>query len=88
MSTYTEEELQAHHKRSSKNQSAIKSAEQVGCFYCLAVFPAAEVKEFIDNQPSGDAVCPKCSTDSVIADDGTSEFSPELLQALRKHYFC
>lgn len=87
MTEYTEAALAAHHSRSSKNQDAIQSAKQVGCFDCLAIYPAVEVTDFIDNTPCGDAICPRCGTDSVLADDGSHALSKELLGAMHKRYF-
>lgn len=87
MAEYTEDQLRFHHSRCSRNREVIQSSKQAGCFHCVKIFPASEVTAFIDHPPSGDAHCPKCGIDSVIADDGVNEFTSELLSALRKQYF-
>ncbi len=87
MTAYTEKYLAAFHRRSLKNREAIQAAEQVGCFQCCKIFPASDVTEFTENGQSADAWCPKCGIDSIIVDDGVSEFTPELIQALNQRYF-
>ena len=87
MTKYRDDELRFHHTRCHRNRETIQSSQQAGCFCCLEIFPASEVTAYIDAPPSGDAHCPRCGIDSVIADDGLNEFSPELLRALREVYF-
>ncbi len=87
MTKYTPEQLQFHHTRCHRNRETIQSSERAGCFCCLEIFPASEVTAYIDAPSSGDAYCPRCGIDSVIADDGLNEFSPELLSALKYEYF-
>lgn len=87
MNTYTDEYLGAMHRRSLQNREAILAAEQVGCFECCEIFPASEVTHFTVNGQSADAWCPKCGIDSIIANDGVNEFSPELIKALNERYF-
>jgi hypothetical protein len=87
MRTYSDDELAHHHARCHKNKERIEAATQCGCFQCLEIFPANEVTAYIDHAPSGDAHCPKCGTDSVIADDGIEPFNAHLLAALKERYF-
>lgn len=87
MRTYSDDELAHHHARCHKNRERIEAATQCGCFQCLEIFPASEVTAYIDHAPSGDAHCPKCGTDSVIADDGIEPFNVHLLAALKERYF-
>lgn len=87
MPKYTDEQLRFHHTRCHRNRESIQASKRAGCFWCLEIFPASEVTAYIDHPPSGDAHCPKCGIDSVIADDEVNEFSPELLRALKQQYF-
>ena len=83
----SEFDLDAIHQRSFGNEQRLAVAKQAGCFDCLSVFPAIDVKEWIDDKPVRTALCPKCSTDAVLADDGAIPFSQELLQAMHDAYF-
>ena len=87
MTDYSEDQLRFHHSRCHRNREDIQASQTAGCFHCLEIFPANEVTAYIGAPPSGDAHCPKCGIDSVIAKDGVNEFSPKLLQALHDEYF-
>jgi hypothetical protein len=87
MRIYSDDELTHHHARCHKNKERIEAATQCGCFQCLEIFSANEVTAYVDHGPSGDAHCPKCGTDSVIADDGIEPFNTQLLAALKERYF-
>ena len=87
MSKYSKDQLRFHHSRCHRNREDIQSSQTAGCFHCLEIFPASEVTAYIDAPPSGDAHCPRCGMDSVIADDGLNEFSSELLKALHLYSF-
>ena len=75
------------HKFCFGNETRISLANRAGCFGCIIIFPASDVKEWVDDRPFRSALCPKCFTDSVLADDGAVPFSLELLQAMHEKYF-
>ena len=55
------------HKFSSRNRQAIRKSYDVGCFFCLEMFPVTEVKEWIkerDGRYTG--LCPGCGIDSLL----------------------
>jgi hypothetical protein len=83
----SEFDLDAIHQRSFGNERQLMSAKQAGCFDCLSIFPVVDIKAWVDDKPIRTALCPKCSTDSVLADDGAIPFSVELLQAMQDAYF-
>ena len=63
------------HAHSFKNYDEIKRSKLSGCFKCLAMFPANEVVDWVeeDNKADGSkqqstGLCPDCSTDAVIGD--------------------
>lgn len=78
------QELKAAHKHCSHNRAAVTGSALCGCFYCLEIFPAAQVQEYVSSE---DAVCPKCGIDSVIADASGYPLSLEWLTAMRDYWF-
>ncbi len=85
---FTPEELASIHKRCFANEPLLASCTQAGCFDCLSVFPASSVKHWIEDDPHRTAECPKCGSDTVLPDDGTFEFSEEMLQAMSERYMA
>ena len=83
----SEFDLDAIHQQSFGNEQRLLAAKQAGCFDCLAIFPAHDIKSWVNDKPIRTALCPKCSTDSVLADDGAIPFSVELLQVMHDAYF-
>lgn len=80
---WTEGELRAAHKASSLPVAQIRKSSQVGCFYCLATFPSAEV---IENQDY--AWCPRCGIDSVLPEYEIPEVhNPAFLRAMHELWF-
>ena len=83
----SEFDLGAIHQLSFGNEQQLMLAKQAGCFDCLNVFPVIDIKAWVDDKPIRTALCPKCSTDSVLADDGAVPFSCEMLKAVHNEYF-
>ena len=83
----SEFDLDAIHQRIFGNEQRLAVAKQAGCFDCLCIFPVHDIKAWVDDKPVRTALCPKCSTDAVLADDGAIPFSVELLQAMHDAYF-
>jgi hypothetical protein len=54
------------HDFAADNKQLIEESETCGCFYCLSIFPASDVKEWVGVRPR--AVCPFCGIDSVLPD--------------------
>jgi hypothetical protein len=79
----SEFDLDAIYQRSFGNEQQLMSAKQAGCFDCLSIFPVVDIKAWVDDKPTRTALCPKCSTDSVLADDGAVPFSLKMLKALK-----
>ncbi len=63
--TYSHELLIAAHKCCNRNRDTINKSTICGCFYCLKTFPAGGVQKYT---PRGDALCPKCHINAVLAD--------------------
>ncbi len=80
-----EEKLKALYRHCSLNASEIKPGKECGCFFCLRIFPADEIVEFVDDDQT--ALCPYCDIDSVIVAGPEVEISKEILAKLNKKYF-
>jgi len=83
--TYSKELLSDAHKYCRDNRKDIAVSAQCGCFDCLEVYPAAEVKKYTGVV---DAICPKCGTDSVLADGSGLEISVGFLSAMSDWWFA
>jgi hypothetical protein len=79
----------AAHKHSIRQRDEILTSEVCGCFFCLAVFPPSEIKEWVDTIDGigQTALCPKCGIDSVIGSNSGYPIEPEFLNQMRKHWF-
>lgn len=77
-------ELEAMWKFCHHNKDNIKASYQVGCFYCLNVYPAAEVDEYVSDNT---ALCPKCGIDAVLPDVAIPNLSVSFLGEMFKYYF-
>lgn len=62
--------IQAHDHCSHHREGLLASARS-GCFYCGAVFPPAEIQEWVDEQDGvgQTALCPRCDIDAVIGSE-------------------
>ena len=86
---WTIPELNAFYTLSIRNEESIRKSNLCGCFHCISIFPAVDVKsaEFIiEKDGSRTAICPICGIDSVLG-DASVEISAELLEALNEYYF-
>jgi len=75
------------HKLCFENEARLKVAKKAGCFDCVSIFSTSEVNQWIDDKLFRTALCPKCFTDAVLADDGDISLSMEILQAMHEKYF-
>lgn len=82
------EPYRSAHKACSRNKDAVSKSKQCGCFYCLSVYPASDVVEWIEeNDGSFTAECPKCGIDSVIPDASGVSIETKFLAAMKKWWF-
>jgi len=59
-----------------------------GCFHCGAVFPPAEIEDWIDAVAEEDTpLCPKCGIDSVIGDMSGFPVTQEFLTTMNGYWF-
>jgi hypothetical protein len=79
-------DLKDTHKFSRNNEKLIKKSKKVGCFYCLKIYPAKEVKGYRSYYGNG-AICSYCTVDSLLPDCCGFELSEKLLKAMRSKWF-
>lgn len=74
------------HRRSINHRNELLASRLCGCFYCLAIFPPAEITEWIsDNE--GTALCPQCGIDSVIGSESGYPITEAFLGRMQKYWF-
>jgi len=77
-------DLDAAHKLSSYHRNRIELSDYVGCFYCLSIYTASEIVDWVDKQSNHrgqTALCARCGIDSVIGDHDvaiTSDFLSQM----------
>lgn len=79
----------AAHRHSIRHRDEILTSDVCGCFFCLAIFPPSEIKEWVDpiDGIGQTALCPKCDVDSVIGSNSCYLIEPDFLGQMRKHWF-
>ncbi len=95
MKTRSRGDLEQIHKASSRHRERLERSTTCGCFYCLATYDPAEIKDWIDGPKSGEelnqgvtALCARCGIDSVLPDDiPGAALTPELLKAMHAYWF-
>lgn len=68
----------------TSNKKNLMNSNKAGCYYCRKIYPAAEVKEFLETEDT--ALCPKCGIDSVLP-DSVCDLSIETLKELHQFWF-
>ncbi len=75
------------------HEELVRKSQKCGCFYCLRIFNADEIDEWIEDGPNcprgpgKTALCPYCLIDSVIPDAAVSELTEILLREMNRVYF-
>ena len=64
------------------NREACKATSTSGCYFCIRVFPSADISEFTD-AAHDTALCPNCGMDAVLP--GVTD--PSLLSAAHLKWF-
>ena len=84
---WTIPELKAIYSHSIRNEESILKSNLCGCFHCISIFPATDIKEtVVEKDGFKTAICPICGIDAVLG-DASVEITTELLDALNKHYY-
>jgi NAD-dependent SIR2 family protein deacetylase len=66
------------------NKEEIASSKKAGCYHCLELFETKEIKEYTDEEKT--AICPKCYTDTVLAET-VFDLSKENLKKAKEYWF-
>ncbi|MEK9156816.1 MAG: hypothetical protein AAB448_01615 [Patescibacteria group bacterium] len=74
-------------KHATNNEDAIRRSKNVGCYYCLKVYPATEITpdDFMPIERT--AMCPHCSIDAVLPDVSGFELDKDTLQKIHDRWF-
>jgi hypothetical protein len=77
------------HDHSSRHEAEVIASSVCGCFYCLHVFPPAEINEWIDEPIGGGRTAsgPKCGIDAVIGSAAGYPITRPFLKRMQKHWF-
>ena len=77
------------HKHSMRNRDELLLSERCGCFYCGAMFPPTEVKDWTDEREDigQTALCPRCGIDAVIGSKSGYPITIDFLGLMRAHWF-
>ena len=90
------------HTHCANHRDEIERSKICGCFYCLDIFPAIDIIDWIDPPPNKDvsnlsdkeenaigstALCPKCGIDSVLGDKSGYLIDKDFLEAMHKIWF-
>jgi hypothetical protein len=79
------EKIKAAIKFATTNKKALEISEKAGCYYCLKIYPANEVTDFLEVEDT--ALCPHCGIDSVLPGKSPYELTSETLKELNKFWF-
>ena len=86
---WTVEELKAVYSNSIRNEESILKSNLCGCFHCISILAATDVKSsemVVEKDGFKTAICPICGIDAVLG-DASVEITAELLEALNEYYF-
>lgn len=82
--------LEDAYAHSFRNRAEVEASAECGCYFCLEVFAAAEVTEWLTERlPGGGETgfCPRCGIDSLIGDAPGLPLSPGFLRATQRRWF-
>ena len=78
-------DILAAHRHSYRNMEEIRKSTMVGCFYCLRIYPAAEVTTTTDKGAT--ALCAYCPMDAVIGDASGYPITHDFLCDMGNYWF-
>ena len=77
----------AAHAHSIRHRPEVEASRLAGCFYCRAIYPPAEITEWVDDVTGETAICPRCGIDSVIGDASGYPVTDDFLTRMNTHWF-
>lgn len=85
---YPDSFLEQAHKSCFENRRLLESSDSCACFYCLHLFKATSIVEWIDDKNADTAMCPFCGIDAVIADRTQLPITDiDFLKQMQSRYF-
>ena len=78
-------EIRYFAKHAMKNRKDIETAGNAGCFSCLKIFSASDIKEYTDKDET--AICPYCQVDSLVPDYSENPLNYDFLMKAKKYWF-
>ena len=82
--------LHVAHNKSIYNRAEIERSEKCGCFYCMKIFDAHQIADWVDTRgphAQQTALCPYCGIDSVIGDNSGVKITERFLRKMHKAWF-
>jgi hypothetical protein len=89
-------DVRTAHTHCRLNRGELTQSGACGCFYCGAIFPPAEIEDWIDPAPEmvnevalegQTARCPRCGIDSVIGDQSGYLITRDFLEKMTSYWF-
>ena len=87
--TWTIPELNAIYSHSIRNEESIRKSNLCGCFHCISILAATDVKSsemVVEKDGVKTAICPICGIDALLG-DASVEISAELIESMNEYYF-
>lgn len=85
MSNFTDKDIIAAHKYSSKHREELLKVSNCGYFYCFEIFHPYDIEEWVDEGQT--AICPHCGIDSIIGENSGYELTMDFLIKMREYWF-
>ena len=83
------EDIRVAHGHSNNHRAEVEASQLCGCFYCCAIYPPAEIMDWIDepDEQGQTALCARCGIDSVIGDRAGVPITSEFLGQMNQYWF-
>jgi len=71
------------------NRKSIEASVKAGCFYCLNIYHADEVVDWLDEQyeQQTSAICPRCKAGAVIGDASGFPIEEDFLRKMNVRWY-
>lgn len=79
--------LQIIAEHSRENQPDVIISEQCGCYYCMRLFSADEITDFVQGKFFATAVCPYCERQTILPEHPDYELTKSMLVEMNNCYF-
>jgi hypothetical protein len=88
-------DLESIHKFCTRNRELLSRSDSAGCFYCLEIYPPAEIQDWVDGlqvetgslADGVTALCARCGIDAVLPSAAPIPLTEETLRAMHAYWF-